>query len=80
MEFIIGLPRTTKQHDAIMVVVEKIRKEAHFILIKSNYKAIDVVDAFIKDIFRFQGMPKTIISDRDAKFTTNLWKNIICGL
>jgi hypothetical protein len=59
-------PRTVKQHDAIMVVVDKLRKETHFIPIKSTFKAIDVVDVFMKEIFRLHGMPKTIISDRDA--------------
>jgi hypothetical protein len=40
--------RTTKQHDAIMVVVEILSKEAHFIPIKSTYKSIDVANIFIK--------------------------------
>jgi hypothetical protein len=73
------LPRTPKQHDAIMVVVEKLRKEAHFIPIKSTYKDIDVVDAFIKEFFRLHGMPKTIILDWDAKFMLNFWKILFAG-
>jgi hypothetical protein len=48
MDFITGFPRTTKQHDAIMVVVDKLSKEAHFILVKSTYKAIDIANIFIK--------------------------------
>jgi hypothetical protein len=36
MDFITGLPRSTKYNDAIMVVVEKLRKDAHFIPIKST--------------------------------------------
>jgi hypothetical protein len=43
--------RTTKQHDAIMVVLEKLSKPTHFIPIKSSYKAIDVANIFIKDFF-----------------------------
>jgi hypothetical protein len=74
MDFITRLPRMTKQCDAIIVVVDKLSKVAHFIPIKSNYKSIDVVDVFIKEIFRLLGMPKTIISYRDAKFTSNFWK------
>ena len=38
MDFIIGLPMTWRQHDSIMVVVDKLTKEAHFILVKSTYK------------------------------------------
>jgi hypothetical protein len=52
MDFITGFPRTTKQHDAIMVVVDKLSKETHFIPIKSTFKAIDVVDVFMKINFQ----------------------------
>jgi hypothetical protein len=79
MDFIMILPRKTKQHDAIMVVVDKLSKETHFIPIKSTYKAIDVANIFMKEIFRLHGMPKKIISDRDAKFTSNFWKSLFAG-
>jgi hypothetical protein len=42
MDFIIGLPRTGKQHDSIMVVVDKLTKAAHFIPLKATHKEIDV--------------------------------------
>jgi len=42
MDFIIGLPRTVKQHDSIMVVVDKLRKVAHFILVKTTYSSSEV--------------------------------------
>ena len=42
MDFINELPITRKQHDSIMVIVDKHRKEAHFILVKSTYKAINI--------------------------------------
>ena len=41
MDFITGLPMTWRQHDSIMVVVDKLIKEAHFILVKSTYKTDD---------------------------------------
>jgi hypothetical protein len=36
MDFITGLPKSTKQNDAIMVVVEKMSKSAHFVHVKST--------------------------------------------
>jgi hypothetical protein len=48
MDFITGLPKIVKQHDAIMVVVDKLSTTTQFIPIKSNFKAIDVVNIFIK--------------------------------
>jgi hypothetical protein len=80
MDFITGFPKTIKKHDAIMVVVDKLSKATHFIPIKSTFKAIDVANVFIKEIFRLHGLPKTIISDRDAKFTSSFWKILFAGL
>ena len=50
MDFIMRLPRTNKQHDSIMVVVEKLTKDAHLIPLKTTHKATDVVDIFMKEV------------------------------
>jgi hypothetical protein len=71
MDFIRGLPRTGKLHDSIMVVVDKLTKEAHFIPLKIMHKATDVKNIFMREVARFYGIPKTIVSDRDPKFTSN---------
>jgi hypothetical protein len=61
MDFITNFPKTIKQHVAIMVVIDNLRKEIRFTLIKSTFKAIDVANVFIKEILRLHGLPKTII-------------------
>jgi hypothetical protein len=48
MDFITGLPRTNKQHDSIMVVVDKLTKAAHFIPLKTTHKATNVVDIYMR--------------------------------
>ena len=63
-----------------MVVVDKMSKEAHFILVKSTYKAINIAHIFMKEIFRLHGVPKIIISDRDAKFIGKFLKDLFKGL
>jgi hypothetical protein len=50
MDFITGLPRIGKLHDSIMVVVEKLTKDAHFIPLKTMHKATDVADIFMKEV------------------------------
>ena len=80
MDFITGLPTSTKQNDAIMVMVDKLSKSAHFIPIKSTCKAIDIAQVFVKEIFKLHGMTKEIMSDRDMKFTSNFWKSLMVGL
>ena len=62
------------------MVVDKLSKSSHFILVKSTCKAIDITQIFMKEIFRLHGMPREIISDRDTKFTSKFWKSLMAGL
>jgi hypothetical protein len=79
MDFITGFPRTSKQHDSIMVVVDKLTKATHFIPLKTTHRAVDVADIFLKEDARLHKIPKTIVSDRDPKFTSNFWKGLFKG-
>jgi hypothetical protein len=79
MDFITKLPRTNKQHDSIRVVVDKHSKAAHFIPVKLTHKAANVVDIYMREIYRLHGIPKTIVSERDPKFTSNFWKGFFKG-
>ena len=80
MDFITGLPMTWRQHDYIMVFVDKLTKETHFIPVKSTHKTGDIAKIFMKEIFKFHGLPKAIVSDRDVKFTSNFWKGLFADL
>jgi hypothetical protein len=80
MDFITGFPKTQRQNDSIMVVIDKLSKSAHFIPVKSTYKVINIAEIFMKEIFRLHGIPKMVISDRDVKFTSNFWKELFAGL
>ena len=61
-----------------MVVIDKLSKSAHFILVKSTFKAINIAEIFMKEIFRLHGIPKMVISDRDVKFTSSFLEGIVC--
>ena len=63
-----------------MVVIDKLNKFAHFIPIKSTFKAINIVEIFMKEIFRLHGIRKMVISDRNVKFTSSFWKELFAGL
>jgi hypothetical protein len=77
LDFITGLPKTQKQNDSIMVVIDKLSKSAHFIPIKTTFKAINIAEIFMKEIFRLHGIPKLVISDRDVKFTSLFGRNCL---
>ena len=71
---------TWRQHDSIMVVVDKLKKEVHFIPVKSTHATDDIAKIFIKDIFKLHGLPKAIVSDMDPKLTSNFWKGVFADL
>jgi hypothetical protein len=79
MDFITKMPRTSKQHDSIMVVVDKLTKVAHFIPVKLTHKETNIVDIYMREMARLHGIPKTIVLNRDAKFTSNFWKGLFNG-
>lgn len=74
IEFFTKLPRTTRQHDSIMVVVDKLTKVAHFILVKSTHKASNIAKIYMKEISVLHGIPKSIVSYIDSKFTSNFFR------
>ena len=73
MDFIREFSMTWRQHDSIMVVVDKLSKETHFILVKSTYKTNSIAMIFMKEIFKLHGLPKAILLDQDTKFTSNFF-------
>ena len=58
MDFITSLPKSKNQNDSIFVVIDKLSKAAHFIPMNSTYKAMNIVDIFLKEIFRLHGYPR----------------------
>ena len=66
MYLVVGHPRTRKLHDSIRVIVERMTKSAHFIPMKSTYRAEDYAKLYIDEIARWHGIPLSIISDRGS--------------
>ena len=79
MDFITKLTRTRKQHDSIMVVVDKLTKATHFILINLTHKETNVVDIYMKEMYLLHGIPKTIVSEKDPNFTSKFWRGLFKG-
>ena len=76
MDFVIGLPRTRNGHDVILVIVDRLTKSTHFLPIKVINSVAKLVELYIKEIVRLHGVPLSIISDRDSRFTSIFWKSV----
>ncbi|MCO5555599.1 hypothetical protein L7F22_009144 [Adiantum nelumboides] len=75
MDVVIGLP-TVAGYDSVSVVVDMLTKVAHLMPVKTTYTAFDISRVFIKEIFRFHGLPKRIVSNRDTEFTSKFWTSL----
>ncbi|CAJ2641615.1 unnamed protein product [Trifolium pratense] len=75
MDFITGLPKS-KGFEAIFVVVDRLSKYAHFILLKRPYSARSLAETFTKEVVRLHGIPESIVSDRDPIFVSNFWQEL----
>ncbi|GJT25430.1 retrotransposon protein, putative, ty3-gypsy subclass [Tanacetum coccineum] len=55
MDFVTGLPRTQRKHDAIWVVVDRLTKSAHFLPIRKDYPVSKLAEMFQQEIVRLHG-------------------------
>ena len=76
MDFVVGLPRTRAGFDAIWVIVDRLTKSAHFLPIHNNFSLDRLVELYINEIIRLHGIPISIVSDRDPRFTSRFWPKL----
>ncbi len=70
MDFITGLPLTQKKHDTIWVIVDRLMKSAHFLPIRADYSLERLAEIYIVEIVWLHGVPTSIISNQDSRFTS----------
>jgi hypothetical protein len=73
MDFVVCLPRAPSGQDAIWVIVDRLTKSAHFIPYKINDSMQKMAELYIREIVRLHGVPNSIVSDRDPRFTSKFW-------
>ncbi|GJT80106.1 putative nucleotidyltransferase, ribonuclease H [Tanacetum coccineum] len=76
MDFVTGLPRTQRKHDAIWVVVDRLTKTAHFLPIRKDFSISRLAEMFQQEIVRLHWYSSAIVIDRDPRFTSRFWKGL----
>ena len=74
MDLITALPRSRSGNDAIVVFVDKLVKLNHYVACKTTVSAPELATIFIREVVRLHGVPESILSDRDPRFTANFWR------
>ena len=70
-----GLPRTQGGNDSIWVIVDRLKKSAHFVPVKTTYSTDRLAVIYIREIVRLHGVPQSIVSDRGSTFTSKFWRS-----
>ena len=73
MDFI-GLLSKSQGYDYLWVVICRLTSMVHLIPINTTIKASELASIYVKEVVRLHGLPDTIVSDRDSKFTSKFWK------
>lgn len=76
MDFITKLPKTASGCDAIWVIVDRLTKSANFLAISEDDSVDKLAKLYVKEIISRHGVPISIISDRDSRFTSALWRSL----
>jgi hypothetical protein len=73
LDFIEGLPKS-QGHDAILVVIDKFSKYAHFLPLANPFTALTVAKLYFNNVYKLHGLSEALISDRI--FTSKLWQEL----
>ena len=76
LDLITALPRTRLGNDAIVVFVDKVTKMVHYVPTTTSVTAPQLATLFIREVVRLHGVPDSLLSDRDPRFTAHFWRSL----
>ena len=75
MDFITGFPRSQKGNNAILVVIDRLSKVAHFLPVREDINAKQLAELYVARIVPLHGVPLRIISDHGSLFVSRFWQS-----
>jgi transposase InsO family protein len=80
MDLITDLPRTKNGYDAVVTFVDRLSKQVHFAPTTKTVDAPGLAKIFRHTVYKYHGMPRAIISDRDDRFLSQFWQALFAVL
>ena len=74
-DFVTHLPWTSQRHDAVWVIVDRLTKSAHFLVVQMTFTLEKFYKLYMREIVRLHGVLVSIVLNRDPKFTAHFWKS-----
>ena len=75
MDFLTNLPKSHEGFDMIWVIVDRLTKSVHIILIKVTYSKRKLAEVYLENVVKHHRVPLSITSDRDTRFTAHYWRS-----
>ena len=76
MNFVVGLPHTTKGYDSIWIIMDRLTKFAYFLPVDTRYSAKKYAKLYFDRIMTLHGVPLTSVSDRGSVFVSHFWEQL----
>ncbi|KAI3702753.1 hypothetical protein L6452_28505 [Arctium lappa] len=76
MEFVTKLSKTLQGHDTMWVIVNRLTKCVHFLAMQETLPIEKLAKLYIDEVVSRHGVPQSIMSDRDSRFTSNFWASL----
>ena len=80
MDFVFGFPLTQGKHDSIWVIIDRLTKLAHLLPVRLDYSMDLLAELYVNEIVWLHGIPLSIVSDRNPRFTSRFWKELQSAL
>lgn len=76
MDFVTSILISERGCNIIMVIVNRFSKRSNFIAAKKTYGSSDILDAMLRFVFSLHGFPVSIVSNRDIRFNSKMYKEL----
>ena len=75
MDLLTHLPRTPWRHDVVWVIMDRLTKLAHFLVVRMTFTLEEFYRLYIREIVRLHRVLVSIVSSRDSRSMTHFWKS-----